>query len=208
MSLIVVLAVFLAAAVLIDMDADPFEVALVSLIALVVYGYVLYKRYHVEVVPESDIDLFDDPDDLRILCSIYGLDDCDDESKARKRLVDFVRTNRGRAYTWVAPRAVLTFGSTFELTPPLRSAPVGAVPAKPLVGGKARSDSRLSGIRSCPLCDAAVSGKTTICPECGTDLEFYSALSETKIGKRLISRKNVAVRRKLRYSVPSSGDDR
>ena len=207
-SLIIVLAVVVAAALLANMGFDALQVGIIGTIVLMIYAYVLYKRYNVEVVPESDIALFDDPDDLRILCKIYGVDAGGDEAQLRKSLVDFVRGNTGKAFTWVAPRAVLALGTAFEL-----STPEGGPQARPpseqgLVGGRLRSASRLSKIRSCPVCDAGTSPGGKICPECGADIEFYEALNETKVGRRFLSHKNVAVRRKLRYGVPSLGDKR
>jgi hypothetical protein len=139
----VVLVVAVSAALSVDMGYDSLAVVLVSAIVLIIYPYVLYKRYHVEVVPESDIALFDDPDDLRILCRIYGLYTDGDEADLRRRLVKFVRTNNAKAFTWVAPKAVLGFGSTFELSAK-ETASTKTLPAdKGLICGKERSESGL-----------------------------------------------------------------
>jgi hypothetical protein len=219
LSLIVFLVDVASAAALVGIGYDLTPVIFSALVVILVYIYVLYKRYHVEVVPESDIKLFDDIDDLRILSRIYGTDEKGDEEALRQRLVQFVRANGGKAFAWVAPRSVLALGSALELPP---SVPAKA-PAKPLeqqdgagaparqrvlVGGKSRSPSRLAGIKACSICDAQVARSEPICPECGADLEFYSVLSESKVGRRLVSEKSDAVRRKLRYAVPSLGETR
>lgn len=218
-SLVVFLADAALAAALVGIGYDSTPVIFSAFVVILVYLYVLYKRYHVEVVPESDIKLFDDIDDLRILSRIYGTDEKGDEEALRQRLVRFVRANGGNAFTWVAPRSVLAFGSALELPPslpakaptkPLEQRDGSGAPARQrvLVGGKSRSPSRLAGIKSCPVCDAQVARSEPICPECGADLEFYSVLSESKVGRRLVSKKSNAVRRKLRYAVPSLGETR
>lgn len=217
LSLIVFLVDVASAAALVDIGYDPIPVILSALVVILIFIYVVYKRYHVEVVPESDIKLFDDIDDLRILSRIYGTDEKGDEEALRQRLVQFVRANGDKAFTWVAPRFVLAFGSALELprsipaktpTKPLeqRDGTVVQIRQRVLVGGKSRSPSRLAGIKACSICDAQVAKSDPICPECGADLEFYSVLSESKVGKRLVSEKSDAVRRKLRYSVPSLGE--
>lgn len=205
-SLIAVLALATAAALLVDVGYDPLAVTLLSAVVLIAYGYVLYKRYHVEVIPESDLALFDDPDDLRILCRIYGLETDGDEQSLRSRLGMFVNENHDRAFTWVAPKAVLALGSTFEMPSDENAIETRPRPDGGLICGKTRSAARLSDISTCPVCDATVLAGAGSCSRCGADLEFYVALSETKVGKRLLSEKNVAVRRKLRYAVPSLGD--
>lgn len=223
MSLVFFLAVIAISTALVDMGYDSMPIALSALVTIMAYLYALYKRYHVEVVSESDIKLFDDIDDLRILSRIYGTDDSGDAEVLRQRLIKFVRANEDRAFTWVAPRSVLAFGSAFELAPP----PPAREPAKRvswlagqlaepaashrqrvLLGGKSRSNARLLSIKTCPMCDAQTPESGTICTECGADLEFYTVLSESKVGKRLISEKSSAVRRKLRYAVPSLGEIR
>ena len=82
------------------------------------------------------------------------------------------------------------------------------VSTRGLFGGKPRSPERLKRLRACPICDNRVGKSGGICGECGADLEFYSALSESKVGKRLISEKADGVRRKLRYDVPLLGENR
>ncbi len=203
------LLMFLAVAALVvafaNMGFPVMVVASIGMVVLLVYGYVLYKRYNVEVVPESDICLFADADDLRILCRIYGLDCSGDEQVIRDRLAEFARKNRSRAFTWVAPKAVLSLGSAFEVsTKPVQEQE--HAPAKPhLTGGQSRSEARLTAIRSCPICDAKVSGKDRVCRECGADLEFYTVFQESKVGRRLVTEKSREMRRKLRYEVPSLG---
>jgi hypothetical protein len=207
------------AAALLDIGYDPTPVVFSALVVILLYIYVLYKRYHVEVVTESDLKLFDDIDDLRILSRIYGTDEKGDEEELRQRLVQFVRANEDKAFTWVAPRSVLALGSALELPPSMPAkSPTnileqrdGAGPPtrqRVLLGGKMRSPSRLAGIKSCSICDAQVARSAPTCPECGADLEFYSVLSESKVGRRLVSKKSDAVRRKLRYAVPSLGETR
>jgi hypothetical protein len=218
-SLIVFLVDASSVAALVDIGYDPTPVVFSALVVVLVYIYVLYKRYHVEVVPESDIKLFDDIDDLRILSRIYGTDEKGDEEALRQRLIQFVRANGDNAFTWVAPRSVLAFGSALELPPslpaktptePLRQRDLAGPPKRQrvLVGGRSRSPSRLAGIKACAVCDAQVAKSEPICPECGADLEFYSVLSESKVGRRIVSKKSDAVRRKLRYTVPSLGETR
>jgi hypothetical protein len=208
-----------SAAALLDIGYDPFPVIFSALVVILIYTYILYKRYHVEVVPESDIKLFDDIDDLRILSRIYGTDENGDEEALRQRLIQFVRASGDNAFTWVAPRSVLALGSALELPPsppaktttrPLEQRDRAGAPARQrvLVGGKSRSPSRLAGIKACPVCDAQVARSEPICPECGADLEFYTVLSESKVGRRLVSKKSDAVRRRLRYAVPSLGETR
>jgi hypothetical protein len=186
---------------------------------LAVYFYIVYKRYRVEVVPEGDLELFDDPDDLRILCEIYGLDADGGSSDHSERLRSFARENQDRDFVWVAPRAVSSFGSSRELRPAEAGAPAGEdltslvmrmisdsprpVPAMgQLVGGRSRSQTRLEGIERCPVCDVKRGRGGSVCAECGADLEFYAVLAESKVGRELMHRKSGAERRKLRYPVP------
>ncbi len=185
---------------------------------LAIYFYIVYKRYRVEVVPEGDLELFDDPDDLHILCEIYGLGTEGGPSDHMERLRRFARENQDRDFVWVAPRAVSSFGSSLELRPPEPAAEAEdlgnlvlrmvsdrprPVPAMgQLVGGRRRSQSRLDEIRSCPVCDARRRRGGSVCAECGADLEFYAVLAESKVGRELMHRKSGATRRKLRYPVP------
>lgn len=197
----VVLADAVAAALLIDLGYEPLPVAAIALIALLVYFYILYKRYHVEVVPESDIMRFEDPDDLRILCSIYGLGSKGGEPELRARLLAFARAKSDSAFVWVAPKTVAFFGAALEI-PPARGA-ARTVPAKSLLGPRARPR-----VRTCPICDAKAPRKGSVCDECGADLEFYVALGASKVGKLVLSEKASKVRRKSRYEVPSLREDR
>jgi len=199
---------------LLELGYDGYPVVLLAGSIALIYIYVLYKRYHVEVVPENDIMQFDDVEDLRILSSIYGLDTQGTENELRERLLVFARANEDNAFVWVAPRSVISLGSALEV--PAGSALVTERPAdrpstvstKGLVGGRPRSPERLKRLRACPICDNRVGKSGGICSECGADLEFYSALSESKVGKRLISEKADGVRRKLRYDVPLLGENR
>jgi len=202
-SLLILLADVAVVLALVNMGFPEMVVVSLGMLALLVYGYVLYKRYNVEVVPESDICLFTDTDDLRILCRIYGLDCAGDEPALRGRLMAFAEKNRSKAFAWVAPKVVLSLGSAFEVGE--KAAPEPA-PTKPLLtGGRERSETRLTAIRSCPICDAKVSGRDRVCWECGADLEFYAVFQESKVGKRFVSEKAREVRRKLRYDVPALG---
>lgn len=203
-SLLVVLSDLVAVVALVELGYPEMMVVSCGLVFLLLYFYVLYKRYNVEVVPETDIELFTDPDDLRILCSIYGLGTASNEKDARERLLRFSRANNAHPFVWVAPKLVRSLGAALELpeTHPTERAPVEA---RPLTGGKVRSDSRLRAIELCPVCDARLPREGSICGECGADLEFYSVLQESKVGKRLVSEKAKAMRRKLRYEVPSLG---
>jgi len=190
---------------------------LVAIVAMITYLYVVYKRYHVEVVPESDIVLFDDPDDLRILSRIYGLEDSGNIQALRQRLVAFARKNKDNAFVWVAPKHVVKLGSALEMPQAASSIPqvplgkkmiAGTLQAstlKTLPGGRSRSVTRRTRMRECPVCDAKVAGKGSICEACGADLEFYSVLRQSRVGKRLLAQKSGAVRRKLRYEVPTLG---
>lgn len=203
-SLLMLLAVAVLVVAFVTMGYSVMVVTSVGAVAILVYVYVLYKRYNVEVVPESDIRLFTEPDDLRILCRIYGLDCSGDDEALRSRLVQFAHKNRSKAFAWVAPKAVLSLGSALEAGE--GTAP-DVTPAKPhLTGGQERSEARLTAIRSCPICDAKVSGKDKVCWECGADLEFYTVFQGSKVGRRFVTEKAKEVRRKLRYDVPSLGE--
>ncbi len=200
------LGVIAASAILYDIGIDiPLVIAFAFIVSLV-YLYVLYKRYNVEVITENDVMLFDDPDDLRILCSIYGLDATGEAGALRQRLLKFVQGNKDRPFTWVAPRAVLSLGSVLEIQTP---APISSKDApqsvSTLVRSTPRSEARLSSIESCPVCGAKAAKKGRICRQCGADLEFYEVLRESKLGKLMLSGKAVAVRRKLRYDVKPLG---
>ncbi len=213
-SFIALVADFVLALGLLRLGYDSYAVALVTGSIALIYIYVVYKRYHVEVVPESDIMRFDDVDDLRILSSIYGLDTQGSGTDLRERLLAFARANENDTFVWVAPKSVVSLGSALEISsgPPLAPQhPSDSPPAastRGLVGGRPRSPEGLNALRACPICDSRVRKSGGICSECGADIEFYSALSESKVGKRLISEKADGVRRKLRYDVPLLGENR
>jgi len=216
--LLVVLAIAAACAGLLLLGYEQYQVAAIAIVVLAVYFYVLYKRYNVEVIPERDILLFEDPDDLRILCSIYGLDLSGGSALLRQRLIDFSRANKEQSFVWVVPRAVSRVGAMLEAAPQVEHAASqrgatelvkqllseGARTEKlpsALVGGKTRSQTRRLAIRACPVCDSPVQKTGHECVECGADLEFYLTLSESRVGRRLISEKAETRRRKLRYEV-------
>jgi len=224
-SVVFVLVDALAGSVLVSLGYDLMPVAAIVGIVALIYFYILYKRYHVEVVPESDIMLFDDVDDLRILCRIYGLEEMGNEGVLRRRLVAFSKANSDTAFTWVAPKSVLSVGSSLSIESGpgasgyerplsatklaedmLTGASSGRERTSILPRGESRSTTRLGGIRECPVCGSRTRRARSICPECGADLEFYAVLSESKVGQRIISTKASAVRRKLRYPMPPLGD--
>src|SRR5512137_2702941 len=142
-SIILVAGIAIAAIVLYDFGLDLGVVLAFAIVAPIIYSYVLYKRYNVEVITENDVMLFDDPDDLKIICSIYGLDSTGEPGALRQRLLSFVRANKDKSFTWVAPKAVLSLGSALHM-PGSKSAGVSGqfANAKPLIGGKTRADSR------------------------------------------------------------------
>jgi hypothetical protein len=205
-SVILVIAVIVASVMLYDLGVDLLPVGAFAIVAPLVYFYILYKRYNIEVITENDVMLFDDPDDLGILCSIYGLDTAGEPGALRQRLVNFARTNKEKSFTWVAPKAVLSIGSALE-APASRKGRTSSkfASAGPLIGGKARSGNRLASIDACPVCAAKAPKKGTVCPDCGADLEFYTVLAESRVGKLVVSGKAGSVRRKLRYEVPPLG---
>jgi Ca2+/Na+ antiporter len=208
-----VLAVVLAAVVLIDLGISPIPTLLLAIVVVVVYLYVLYKRYNVEVVPEADLRLFDDVDDLRILSSIYGLDCTGGEADLRARLTVFVRAHKDKAFVWVAPGGVARLAAALEV--PTETIPKPVQPAPPktlaerlvtetLAQTAPRAKTRLA-MKKCPVCDAVTKDREDICAECGADLNLYAVLAESKVGKRLASRKVVGARRKLRHRGPTLG---
>ena len=201
-SAVLVAGVVVAGLILLDLGLSISVVVIFVVTALVLYFYVLYKRYNVEVITENDVMLFDDPDDLRIICSIYGLDATGEPGALRQRLLTFVRAHKDDSFVWVAPDMVLSLGSAITMGRHRAGESSQFANAKPLIGGRPRSESRLSAIDECPVCDAKVPKKGTICPECGADLEFYAALRESRLGKLVLSEKSGSVRRKLRYEVP------
>ncbi len=216
-SLILALAVVTVATMLISTGRDPYQITAFAAIVLMVYSYILYKRYHIEMVTEGDVQLFSDEDDLRILCEIYGLGDSGRAYINRQRLRNFARENKHTDFVWIAPRFVHSFSSALEVEFPVEeekelSVPelikrlVSDAPSKeqqtnPLMWGTTRDSKRLSVIDSCPVCEAKVRGSMGTCRECGADLEFYAVLAGSKLGRRLLSAKVEAGKRKLRYSV-------
>ena len=202
-----------AAALLILTGLAILPTGLFGGVALLLYFYVIYKRYHVEVVPERDVTLFEDKEDLKILCDIYGLETAGSHRELRKRLIDFAKAHESESFTWVAPRAVVSFGSTMTAQEPAPQ-PQGSVldqllketdsemmRTRGLVFGQPRTGSGTRSLKTCPICDARPPRSKTICPECGADLEFYASLSESKVGKRMVERKARAMRR-LREEIP------
>ncbi len=213
-SLVFALAVIAVAATLFSLGHDPYLVGAFAAVAPMVYLYVLYKRYHIELVTEGDIALFRDPDDLRILCEIYGLESTGKAVVDRQRLRGFVRAHPGRAFVWVAPKPVRSVGSALAIPPPpveeemtvpammkklLSDRPSEASLTGPLVGGRKRSSARLASMSGCPVCDSPLGRSQAVCLRCGADLEFYSVLAESKVGRKLLSEKTEARKRKLRY---------
>lgn len=212
-TVVFVLAAVLAAVVMIDLGTPPLPTFLLAIVVIVVYLYILYKRYNVEVVPEADLKLFNDVDDLRILSSIYGLDCAGSEADLRAHLTAFVRANKDKAFVWVAPGGVARLGAALEAPTEAKPKPVQAAPPKTLAERlvtethtqNARRAAARPAIKKCPVCDATPKDRENICAECGADLSLYAVLMESKVGKRLASRKAVSARRRLRYQVPTLG---
>ncbi len=206
-SMLVIFGDIVGMIVLVDHGYPEMVIFGIGPVLLLLYFYVLYKRYHVEVIPESDIPLFTNPDDLRILCRIYGLDGDGTEGDLRERLMAFSRANSPRPFAWVAPGLVQSLGEALEIPEATHGRDSGNG-SRPLTGGRARSSSRLTNLDLCPVCDAELAAGGTICAECGADLEFYAVLRESKVGRMLVSEKSRVVRRKLRYDVPALGEKR
>lgn len=200
----------LVSAFFIASGEEIFFVLPFGVVAISSYLYVVYKRYRVELVTEGDVRLFDDPEDLKILCAIYGLPRTGNPNWLRHRLVRFSRENADSSFVWVAPKALRRIASGLEVTTEkeeeelpdrlhdlvvrmVSDSPGTDWSRRPLVWGMKRSRSRLSSIESCPICEADVTGVTAVCTECGADLEFYEVLSESKVGRRLVAQR--AVRR-------------
>jgi hypothetical protein len=212
-SLLVVLAVTVIAVAIVSLGHVWYTVLIPSALMLLVYFYMLYKLMHVEVVPEEDLMLFDDPEDLRILCGIYGLGRDGSENELRDRLLAFSRENASEAFAWVSPKTVRAVGSAFEIQPTTAEPRRSPEPArlvkhlvterspKALTSGKFRSAAGLGRIVSCPICGANRGQGERACPSCGADLEFYAELSRSRVGRLLVAKKGVARRRKLRYGV-------
>lgn len=209
-SLLFAFCAVIAAAALISLGQDPYQVGAFAVCASAVYLYVVYKRYHIELVTEGDIALFTDPEDLRILCGIYGIGGTGRPLVDRQRLKDFVRAHPDTAFVWTAPRAVSSLGSALAMPEPEPEEEM-TVPAlmKKLVSDRP-SESSLKGSliwdadgrsrasvapTQCPVCDSALRGRGDTCPECGADLWFYSALADSRLGRRLLSEKMGAKRK-------------
>jgi len=202
-----------AVALLVIVGFDLFPTALFGGLAVLLYFYILYKRYHVEVVPESDIMLFDDKDDLRILCEIYGLESTGGKLELRRRLVGFSNAHKDESFTWVAPRAILSIGVAAPaperalltqisvLDQLLNETDEEMIRTRGLVFGQARTGIQTRSLKTCPICEAKAPRSATICSECGADLEFYASFSESRVGKRLVQHKAKVVKRKLRVEV-------
>ncbi len=193
-------------ALLVSRGEEMFFVLPFVVVTLSIYLYVVYKRYRVELVPEGDLELFDDPGDLRILCAIYGLPRTGSPNWLRHRLAQFARANLGNSFVWVAPRSLKRIASGLELSSENEERELSEDPqelvkrmvsdepsddrsGRPLVWGVRRSRSRLTSITSCPVCDSDVPGNAAVCVVCGADLEFYEALSKSKVGRRLVAQK-------------------
>lgn len=213
LSLLFALCDFIATAALVSLGYDPYQVGAFAVSALVIYLYVVYKRYHIELVTEGDIALFADPEDLRILCEIYGLGGTGRPLIDRQRLKNFVRGHPDAAFVWTAPRAVSSLGSALAV-PELEPEEELTVPAlmKKLMSDKP-SEASLKGsliwdsdgrsrapvtAKQCPVCESDLRGHSDLCPECGADLRFYSSLTFSRLGRRLLSEKTEARKRKHR----------
>jgi len=209
LGLLVVLADMGVCAFLWTMEVGTAPVVTVGTAVVITFGYIAYKRYNVEVMPEKEVMMFDDPSDLALLCRIYGLDQEGDMPVLRARLVEFVRRHRDDAFVWVAPKAVMSLGNALSLGPPRAGGTVHRArgPAQAShIHARPRSDSKRAMARSCPVCDADAPAAGSVCGECGADLRFCEALSETRVGRLVLSSKKArAARRKLRYEVPPLG---
>ena len=200
------LALATASAFMVNQSWSTPLVLFIAVVALSAYLYIVYKRYHVELITEGDLKLFDDPDDLQILCRIYGLPHKGSPNRLRHRLAQFSRRNDGKSFVWVAPLFMKNLVSNLELAPEtdedelpedssellLRMVSPGsrtALANRPLVWGRQRSASRRQTISSCPICDSTVGQRAPVCEECGADLEFYDVLQESRIGRKLIAQK-------------------
>lgn len=202
----------LACILLLDAGYDAPPVLTAACATGAAYVYIMYKRYRVEVVPASDLKLFDDVEDLRILSRIYALDPSGNEAHLRRRLESFAGANEGRVFVWIVPRIIsgLTSSERRQLSPSelaaglLSDKPQGPRPeTRPLIGAAGRGSAGRTRSRICPICEEKAPLVGTTCKHCGADLEFYAALARSRVGRRLVSEKSSAVRRKLRYDVPS-----
>lgn len=190
-----------ACAFLVSSGFDPLPVTVFGAVAILMFGYVVYKRYNVEVLSEEDISLFDEPDDLVLLCKIYGLDHRGDAEVLRQRLATFVQEHRHEAFVWVAPRVVRSLGQVLSLGgAPKAHHDIGSGRCATLADGRQGARQARRTTTACPICGARTRSDDELCRECGADLDFYGALSELKVGRLILSgRKAGAIRRKLRY---------
>lgn len=200
-----------AAAALISLGLEPYQTGAFAVSAFAIYTYIVYKRYHIELVTEGDIALFTDPEDLEILCGIYGLGGTGRPMIDRQRLKDFVRRHPDTAFVWTAPRAVTSFASALALPEPEPEEEFTVPALMKKLMSEQPSEASLRGsliwdadghpgsyvdADVCPVCDADVDGGTGTCPECGADLRFYSALADSRLGRRLLYEKTEARKRK------------
>lgn len=190
-----------ACAFLVSSGLDFLPVTVFGAVAILMFCYVVYKRYNVEVLSEDDILLFDDPDDLVLLCKIYGLDHRGDADVLRQRLATFARNHRDEAFVWVAPRAVRSLGQalSFDVTSKAHHG-IGSRRSATLAHDGQSAGQARRKTTSCPVCGTNRKPDDWLCQECGAELDFEMSLSELKIGRLLLSgRKAGAMRRKLRY---------
>ena len=204
----------IASALLINAGYSNGPILTVGIAGAAVYAYVVYKRYRVEVVPASDLKMFDDVEDLRILCKIYALDATGGETRLRKRLESFAESNRDRVFVWIVPR----WASWAMAMDARRSTSSGLATillsdkrrrsgsnTRPLIAGDGSEKGRL---KVCPICDHRAPLTGMVCKNCGADLSLYVALSSSRIGRRLVDEKATVVRRKLRYDAPALRDEK
>ncbi len=205
-TLLFVLAAAVSSALMINWGMEPTFVISFAVAAVAVYLYVVYKRYHVEMVTEADLQQFTDPEDLGILCGIYGLPRTGPPNRLRHRLARLSRKHADQPFVWVAPGFMKAIASGLEIGPEddLAEPPEDASEltvrlvsgegrgrrrAQPLVWGDRRSSTRLKRMTNCPVCDAPVSHRGFICERCGADLGFYDVLSESRVGRMLVAEK-------------------
>ncbi len=199
--------------VLLSRGLEPVLVLTGGMVAGAAYAYVIYKRYRVEVITASDLKLFDDIDDLRLLCRIYGLDATGSAGRLRGRLEAFAFANKDRVFVWVAPMAIswaIAMDSSRLASADLAENLIsdrtwGQKPeTRPIILARSQGASR-PRLKICPICDARAPLLGSTCKECGADLSLYLALSKSKIGRRFVGAKATAVRHKLRYEGATIG---
>jgi len=211
LSLLFALGTVAAAATLISLGYHPYQTGAFAVSALAIFIYIIYKRYHIELVTEGDIALFTDPEDLHILCEIYGLGGTGRPLIDRQRLKNFVRTHPGTAFVWTAPRAVRSFANALALPEPEPEEELTVPALMKKLMSEQPSERSLRGsliwdadrrpkpavhAEACPVCDSELHGEGDTCPECGADLRFYSALADSRLGRRLLYEKTEARKRK------------